>query len=381
MEELLKRIRNTNKEYNDLPRKIYLTVLVFSAIFLLIKIIPLFLPFVIGLLFAAIMLPPVNFLTCKIKRCKIKRSIATLLAMVIIYGIITFLLFMTFRQLFIEVKKLSINLPSTLDWVEKTLTEWGNRFLPASADAIVQKDLLTSSLNTLSNSILVFFKGLLNRITPVVASGAWTTVTSIPQILLTLVMTVMASYYFTSDKTKILDYFTHALPSPIFNQVKRLKNNIGHAIVQQIKAQIFVSLAIMVALVIGFIIIGIDYALLLGICIGFLDVLPIIGAGTFLIPWAVFNLFAGNLPLGIGLVINYLVVVIIRQIIEPKIVGNQLGLYPLVSMVSMFIGLRLLGFLGLIIGPVAANICKVVLENDAEIRRQQRAAQGSEVKG
>ena len=157
------------------------------------------------------------------------------------------------------------------------------------------------------------------------------------------------------------------------HRANALSDSVWYAVGQQIRAQIFVSFCVMIMLIIGFYIFGVDYALVAGIAIGVIDVLPIVGAGTVLIPWGIFNLFAGNIALGLKLEGLYIAVVALRQVIEPRVVGHKLGLYPLITMLSMYVGMKLMGFLGLIVGPVLANICKVVLESDAEIRRQQRA--------
>ena len=106
-------------------------------------------------------------------------------------------------------------------------------------------------------------------------------------------------------------------------------------------------------------------AVLLGMLIGVADVLPVIGAGLFLNTWAIGALIIGDYYTALGLFIIYLVTVTVRQIIEPRIVGKQLGLYPLVTMMSMFAGFQIMGTLGLIAGPLVANICKVTLDADA----------------
>ena len=102
-----------------------------------------------------------------------------------------------------------------------------------------------------------------------------------------------------------------------------------------------------------------------GMLIGVADVLPVIGAGLFLNTWAIGALIIGDYYTALGLFVIYLVTVTVRQIIEPRIVGKQLGLYPLVTMMSMFAGFQIMGTLGLIAGPLVANICKVTLDADA----------------
>lgn len=372
MRELAKRLEEWDCQYNDFPRKIILTVLVVLSAFIVLQVLPYTWPFVIGLMFAALMSPLVRLLSGVLKKLKSPEKVATLISMLIVYGTITIVLLILFRQIVIEGEKLINNIPGIIEWVQHTLQGWIDKFTPDILEA--EQEIISSRVDEIIATLSETLRGLVSRMTPAVASGAWSTVTGIPHAILFVVMTMMSSFYFASDKEKIGKYLTRMLPAPIVNQGKRLRKSIFSAVFKQMQAQILISLAIMVALVIGFTLFNIEYALILGTVIGFLDVLPIIGAGTFLIPWSLFNLFAGNISLGLRLGVMYLVVVVIRQIIEPRIVGKKLGLYPLISMASMYIGLKLMGFLGLIIGPVLANICKVVLESDAEIRRQQRAA-------
>lgn len=365
-------MKRWDEQYNDLPRKIQLILTVLVCAVILLKTLPYLWPFLLGFLFAMLMKPAIDALAKWLNRLKKPRVLATLLVMVVMYGIIILLMTVLFQQLITEGQKLAKNVPSLLGWVQRTLKEWVERLMPANLEA--QQEALNARIDQITSAIVNTMQGFITKATPAVASSAWSTVTRIPHTILFVVMTVMSSFYFAYDGARIKQFLARQLPKGVIDRANALRLHIGHAVLQQIKAQILVSCTIMVALVIGFFVFSIDYALLLGITIGFLDVLPIIGAGTFLIPWSLFNLFAGNFPIGIKLAVMYLMVIVVRQIVEPRIVGKKLGLYPLVSMVSMYVGLKMMGFIGLIVAPIAANICKGVLETDAIIRREQRAA-------
>ena len=231
---------------------------------------------------------------------------------------------------------------------------------------------LDTALETLSGSI----KTLLGKAAPAVATGAIDTISGLPGAILFIVVIIMSSYYFVCDRKIIRSYLEKLLPEGIIHRVDVLTDSVLKAVGQQIRAQVLVSLCVTIVLILGFFILGMDYALLLGTIIGLIDLLPIVGAGTVLIPWALFNLFANNIMLGAKLLLLYVAVVAIRQVVEPRIVGNKLGLYPLVTMLCMYIAMRIMGFIGLIVGPVLANICKVILLSDADIRRQQRELAG-----
>ena len=115
----------------------------------------------------------------------------------------------------------------------------------------------------------------------------------------------------------------------------------------------------------GFVLIGgslAGYALILGIAISIIDALPILGTGTVLIPWGLGAIFTGNVRLGLYLLILYGICFLVRQLLEPKIISGQIGLHPLVTLMTMYAGLRTIGLLGMIIGPVIALIIKNIAQ-------------------
>ena len=109
---------------------------------------------------------------------------------------------------------------------------------------------------------------------------------------------------------------------------------------------------------VGFLLLGVPNPAGIALLVALVDILPVLGVGTVLIPWSLFELCIGKLPFGIGMIVLYLVVVIVRQILEPRIVGSSIGLHPLLTLFAMYVGLRLCGVLGLIFFPVLLTIAK-----------------------
>jgi sporulation integral membrane protein YtvI len=368
---LKEKIRALDEQYDDLPRKIFLVCCVFLVSFAIFGLLKYLWPFLLGFLFALIMNPIVKLISGAFSKLRCGKKIALGLSMLLVYGIIGFLFSLLFKQIYSELEKLIKALPDILDYIENIMHEWGQMANPANKNGIQEK--LNLLINQANDSILEYVRNFIGKATPTVANSTINIVKALPKAILFVVMTIMSSYYFVSDKEKISRYFEKLLPHGVVHRANALSDSVWYAVGQQIRAQIFVSFCVMIMLIIGFYIFGVDYALVAGIAIGVIDVLPIVGAGTVLIPWGIFNLFAGNIALGLKLEGLYIAVVALRQVIEPRVVGHKLGLYPLITMLSMYVGMKLMGFLGLIVGPVLANICKVVLESDAEIRRQQRA--------
>ena len=120
---------------------------------------------------------------------------------------------------------------------------------------------------------------------------------------------------------------------------------------------------------VGLSILGVNYSLLIAILIAVVDILPILGTGTILIPWALFSFVSGNVGLASGLLILYGVVLIIRQLVEPKIVGGSIGLHPLATLAAVYIGIRFVGFTGIFIGPIVALCIKGFSEEPQPIKK------------
>ena len=108
---------------------------------------------------------------------------------------------------------------------------------------------------------------------------------------------------------------------------------------------------------------NIGFPLITAIAIGIVDALPILGSGTVLVPWAIISGLVGDINLGIALVIIYVIVLLERQILEPRIVSNKIGIHPIFTLVAMYAGFKLMGILGLIVGPIILIIYKNIFES------------------
>lgn len=361
MNNIIEKFSSFDKKYNRIPTNIILILGIIASFVLGLKAIKYILPFFLGFFLSLAMKPGIRFLDSKVTKSK---KAATLIVMVILYGILSILLILLFKQLMREATRLVNNMPTLLKAVQDKMNMWLEKIVPNKLDSeiIDHQQTLNNLLLNINSKISGILQTLINKFTPSFASSALSGISKIPHMILFVVMTIMSSYYFASDSQRISNFFKSKLPHSTIDRINSFSGTLSFATLQQIKAQILISLTISVALVIGFSLFSIEYAVLAGLVIGLLDVLPVIGAGTFLIPWGLFNIISGNFPLGGKILFMYFIVIVIRQLIEPKIVGKKLGLYPLISMLCMYIGLKTYGFLGLIFGPIIANICKAVLQ-------------------
>lgn len=181
---------------------------------------------------------------------------------------------------------------------------------------------------------------------------------AIPSFMLFIIVTLISGFYFSVDLGKIHSSMKGILPSSAVEKIAAFKRGITGTALKYLRAYFLLLLMTFGELFIGFSILGIEYALLLAALIALIDILPVFGVGGIVIPWAVIVLISGNYSLGIGLLILYACVTVIRQLAEPKIVGGSLGMHPLLTLFSIYAGFKLFGFFGMIVGPISVVIIK-----------------------
>lgn len=363
MGSMLDRLSAWNTSLNGIPRRMGIIALVLALCLLAVRLFPYFWPFALALVFAALLEPVARLLRRALKRLKAARIIATLLCMALLFGLLTALILLASNRAVHEGVNLLRAIPDLARSLYNALTDLVNR-LYADYQHLLPENFLTNvnnALNNLLSQVVSFAGNLSTRI----AGFTINTATSLPIIILSIIFTIMGTFYFSYDRERITGYFDRTVPAKTMTHYRLIKDGVFTALFGQIKAQMFISFVLTLIIIAGLLIMGKPYAILLGILIGIADVLPVIGAGLFLNSWAIVALIMGDYYTAIGLFIIYLVTITTRQIIEPRIVGKQLGLYPLVTMISMFAGFQMVGTLGLIAGPMAANICRVVLDADA----------------
>ncbi len=360
MEDFFTRVRNWNAKLNDIPRRLVLIALVVGICFVALKLLPLCWPFVLALLFAMIMDPLVRLLRRAFVKVPVGNRLATIVAMVIVFGLLGLGLRLIAGRLVQEAISLARSIPNMWRWFSGQVTAWVGGISQQYAE------VLPLDLNDTVSKLLKEAENALIPLARTVAGGAWTTVSSVPVMILSVVLTIMGTYYLSSDREHIFAFFHRTFPAEMVRKSILLKRDIFKALFGQIRAQLLVSLLITVVVLLGLIIQQKPYWLLLGFLIGLVDALPVLGAGLFLIPWSLIGFVTGDTATGIGMALQYLAVVVARQIAEPRIVGKSLGLYPLATMMVMFAGLQITGnVLGLLLGPILLNLIKVVLRADS----------------
>lgn len=201
----------------------------------------------------------------------------------------------------------------------------------------------------------------LTRLSARITDLAVGVIRALPTVLLFLLVSVISCFYFAMDYRRVGGVLRRLLPSRFREGSWRARG--GRALRRYLRAYLLLFLLTFAQLLVGLLILGSEYAFLLALVTAVLDALPVLGVGIVLIPYAVFAFVMGNKLLGAGLLILYAVITVVRQIAEPRLVGKSLGLHPVVMLMTFYIGWRLFGVAGVLLGPLLAMMAREALTN------------------
>lgn len=329
-------------------------------------------PFVFSFIIAMMLQKPLRAIDRKMKSKKWHTFFSILfvvLLLLIVLGPIALLLSLIINQVSDFVSSLIAqfnDLPSLLgdvrNWVLDTL-----RFLPDSVYndlASSLNELITKVQNGISLSEMnIDTSAIRNGITSGIG-GIYNVARNIPSALIGIVIGVIATIYFTKDYTIVTKAIVRQLPESKKTLLPEIKHIFSTTVLKLIRSYGLIMLITFTELCISFYVMHLagvlntNFIPLIALGIAVFDILPVAGTGGILIPWIIISLFLGNYRLAIGLLITYALISVIRQYIEPKIVGTSLGVHPLITLASMYFGLKLFGFLGIIVMPLCIMTVK-----------------------
>ena len=197
-------------------------------------------------------------------------------------------------------------------------------------------------------------------------TGVLSTATRIPSIIISIVVTIVLACFMTADYDLITRFVYCQFPKEKRKDLTRAKQLLKMNLGKMAKAYALIMLVTFTEVFIGLTIlkmIGLfnsSYIAVIAVVTAIVDVIPVLGTGTIVLPWAAYSFITGNIGMGIGLLVLYAVVTVIRQIVEPKLVSNQLGLPPFVTLIAMYLGLKIIGVLGVFILPIIAIMLKLL---------------------
>ena len=337
-------------------------VLVLIVVYLLFKLGIFLFPFTLALFFSIMTQPFSRFLE---KKLKFSQKIATIVSIVLFLVIFLGFISLSALRLSGEIYKLSINLNkyskdiqtlwnTTIDKVYSLLG-----YFPEGFDEQVKNSINgfirmgTSKLGSFINSLINF-------------------ITSIPTIILYICITILSTFFISLDKNKIMAFLEQQFPKSWIKKVYNIKREMFNVLGSYIRAQIILMTICFFELLISFNILSflkfnLQYPLIFSIVICIIDALPILGAGAVLLPWSLISFVTGDINLGLALLVIYFLVLSVRQMLEPKLISQNLGVHPLVTLISMYSGFKFFGVIGFLIGPVVMIILKNVFSRELEI--------------
>ena len=312
-----------------------------------------FLPFVIGLIVSAIANPAVKFFEEKIK-FKRKASSAVMIILIIAliillgYGIIAFFIN--------QGVGLAESIPSYWQTIKESLDNLGKSLEGVTRN--LPKDVQESFENlgaTLETSVASFISSLgSSDATSNLVSSISSGIGSIANVFIGIVMCVLSAYFFTVEHNNLLNGLDKYLPKAAYAKCKAAYRGLKNAVGGYFKAQLQIEMWVYLITVVGLLICRINYAVIIALGIAVLDFLPFFGAGLIMIPWGVILLFNGEYLLAAGMFVTWGVGQLVRQLIQPKIVGDNVGVAPLPTLILLYIGYKWIGVFGMVIAmPVA----------------------------
>lgn len=316
----------------------------------------LFMPFVLALVVAWLLNPLIKGLQ---KRLGLSRGVISLLLILLGFAAVGGVLFGLGYSLFSEVSSLLDNWQGIWQSLQDGITAVGDAlekllaYLPSEMEHFVNEnmDRLTTALNNWVSAVM-----------PAIGARAGNFAMSIPAFVVALIVFIMGAYFITADYPHYRFLVTDRMPSGVRDFFSHVKHTALGAFAGYVRAEVIISIGVFAILLVGFLLIRQPYAVLLALLLAVLDFIPIIGSGTLMVPWAILDLMTGNWFHAVGLMVVWGIICVFRRVAEPKAVGSQTGLSPILSLVSMYVGMQLAGVLGMILGPVlflvVLNVCR-----------------------
>lgn len=325
-----------------------------TLVFVVLKyVFPLLMPFIIGFIIAMALRPLVDYLT---KKLKIKRKFISIFFLVLFYGIIGLTIFYISLRMFVEARMLFTALPELYAIeIEPALN---NIFLELEETITQLNPTLIIGIQSIGENFLQSLGTIVSSISSYSIKLITNLATSIPAALISFLFTIVASFFITIDFHEIIAFLGRQLPDKTREIITAVGDNLFGTLFKFIKAYAILMSITMIELSIGFSILGLPNAIGVAALIAIIDILPVLGTGGVLIPWTIIEFANGRTNFAIGLLLVYGVVTVVRNILEPKVVGDQIGLYPLLTLMCMYVGGQLFGIVGLFGLPIAATIIK-----------------------
>lgn len=306
------------------------------------------LPFVIGFAIAYILKPLIVKFSNKLK---ISRNLSAGIILTIFYLTVGAAITLLILKIAIYIKDLVLTLPNI----------YTNSIEPAVYDLFYKGDTIIQNLDpelvdslreivlSLTQSLGSALTNLSTKLVIIVSSA----VSSVPGFLVFILFLVISSYFLAIDYSRITSFMTRQIPNNVLEIIYQIKECISTTVFKFLKAYVVLITLTFIEMLIGLKILGVSNVVLIASITAIVDVLPILGTGSVLVPWALFEIIIRrNFMLGLGIILLYILITVIRNIVEPKLVGKEIGLEPVLVLACMYLGLKVIGIMGMFILPL-----------------------------
>ena len=344
--------------YKKVGRRLCVILVTILGIYIGFKLSIFYMPFLIAFVITLLIEPIIRKV---MKYTNLTRKVSAIITMIVVFGIIIGFLIWGISNVIAESSNLLGGLNDYVGKISKFANEITNSIkfnkiqMPENIKNIIDNST-NDIIKTLSNTARIWLNNIINSIK------------YLPTILIYVGITAIATYFICADRIYILDQIEYHLPQKWVNKLGNHARNIIESLGNYLKAQAILILIAFVIVLIGLYIFkfigwNVEYPLIAALGIGFVDALPIVGSGTVMLPWAIISATNGNINLAVGLIILYIIIIVTRQLIEPKIVSNHIGIHPIFTLLAMYTGFKIIGVLGMFVGPIILIIIKNIFGN------------------
>jgi len=317
-----------------------------------IRLIGFLMPFVIGWIVASIATPLVNWLE---KRMKIVKKLGSALIVILVLAAIILVSYFAVSRLVTEVTGLIRDFPETETGLEKIGQTLSGVFVRLPEG-------IQNGWTSLVENLDDYMGNLMSKVSEPTVTAAGNAAKKVPYMLVSFIVMIMSAYFFIVQREDVIHWMKGIAPEAVTKRMAMVMDNLKYAVGGYFKAQFKIMGIVFLILLAGLGFLKIHYFVLIAFLIAFLDFLPFFGTGTAMIPWAVYEVFMGEYKVAAALLIIYVVTQAVRQLIQPKLVGDSVGLNPLVTLLLLYIGYRVGGVIWMIlavpVGMVIINMCQ-----------------------
>ncbi len=348
--------------WSKILKKVLYFLFIILCIYISLKLIIFFIPFIIALIIANSIEPLIKLIS---KKTHLLRNTSAKIALLIVFTVIITIIGIIGNIIISETVEILKDFGTIGNSINQSL-ESISEFLKLENVNVSNevRNLIVNSTNEIINHVLNYLNSFLTSILNMI--------TQIPNFIIYLIITILATYFICTDRISILDTLEQVFPKNWIRKVNNQFKNTVKKLGKYIKAELILVLISFIIVSIGlylFKVVGLNIKspLLISLGIGFVDLLPILGSGTVMLPWGIITIITGDITLGIAILILLAIISLLRQFLEPRIVSGQIGIHPLYTLISMYIGFKFLGILGLIVGPIVFVIVQNFIKiNDNE---------------